>query len=302
MNVVDIRNLKKSFAGKPVLDGLSFSVAPGEVYGLLGPNGAGKTTTINILCNLLAADAGSAQVMGVAAGEETKRLIGFAPQEISIYRDLTCAENLTFFARLNGLPASRQRERVGELIEAFHLARYAHTAVGNLSGGWQRRINIAVALVHAPQLLVLDEPTAALDVEARYELWQLIRQLNASGMAILLTTHHLEEAEILCSRIGIVTNGHIAAEGTLAQLQATIPAQQLAVVESSDEQPLRARARDKGWTMRRYGGKPTLWLPRVFTLAELVGVFAEIEVSSIALSPVRLDHVYLEVTGAAAAI
>lgn len=240
--------------------------------------------------------------MGIAAGEETKSLIDFAPQEISIYRDLTCAENLDFFARLNGLPAPRRRQRVGELIEAFHLAAYANTAVGNLSGGWQRRINIAVALVHAPQLLVLDEPTAALDVEARYELWELIRQLNASGMAILLTTHHLEEAEIPCSRIGIVTNGHIAAEGTLAQLRATIPAQQLAVVESSDEQPLRARARDKGWTMRRYGGKPTLWLPRAFTLAELVGVFAEIEVSSIALSPVRLDHVYLEVTGAAAAI
>jgi len=299
MNIVDIQDLKKSFAATAVLDGLSFSVAPGEVYGLLGPNGSGKTTTINILCNLLAADAGSARVMGIAAGEETKRLIGFAPQEISIYRDLSCAENLDFFARLNGLSPARRRERVAELIDAFHLAAYANVCVGNLSGGWQRRINIAVALVHAPRLLVLDEPTAALDIEARYELWQLIRQLNTSGTAILLTTHHLQEAELLCSRIGIVREGRIAAEGSLAQLRASIPAQQLAVVESSDEEAVCARAR--GWQLRRYGGKPTLWLPRAFTLAELVGVFDGIDVSSMTLSPVGLEHVYLEVTAAAAA-
>lgn len=302
MNVVDIRDLHKSFAERRVLDGLSFSIAPGEVYGLLGPNGSGKTTTINILCNLLAADGGCAEVAGIAAGEETRRLIGFAPQEISIYRDLTCAENLDFFARLYGLPARRRRERVAELIEAFHLAEYAATRVGNLSGGWQRRINIAVALVHAPRLLVLDEPTAALDIEARHELWQLIRQLSGRGMAILLTTHHLEEAELLCSRIGILRDGRIAAEGTLAELQATIPAQQLAVVEASDEAAACARAREQGWAVRRYGGKPTLWLPRVFTLAELVGVFAGIDVSSLALSPVGLEQVYLEVTGAAMAV
>jgi ABC-2 type transport system ATP-binding protein len=301
MNVVDIHDLRKSFAGRPVLAGLSFSVKPGEVYGLLGPNGSGKTTTINILCNLLAADTGSAAIAGIAAGEETKRLIGFAPQEISIYRDLTCAENLDFFARLHGLAPARRPERVAELIAAFHLGDYADTPVGNLSGGWQRRINIAVALVHAPRLLVLDEPTAALDVEARYELWQLIRELNATGMAILLTTHHLEEAELLCSRIGIVRDGRIAAEGTLAQLRASIPAEQLAVIEARDEKAVLARARESGWQVRRYSGRPTLWLPRVYTLAELVGVFAGIDVSSMTLTPVGLEHVYLEVTSAAPA-
>ena len=300
-NIVDFHDLRKSFAGRAVLEGLTFSVAPGEVYGLLGPNGSGKTTAINILCDLLAADGGSVAVAGLPAGGESKRLIGFAPQEISIYRDLTCAENLDFFARLYGLAALRRRARVEELIEAFHLGEYAHTCVGNLSGGWQRRINIAVALVHAPRLLVLDEPTAALDIEARFELWELIRRLHGEGMAILLTTHHLEEAELLCSRIGIVSGGRIAAQGTLAELRTLVHAEQLAMVASRDEAAVAARAREQGWPLRRYGGVPTLWLPRIYTLAELVGVLKGIDVSSLSLAPVGLEHVYLEVTGAAVA-
>ncbi len=298
MNILEIRGVNKSFDGKLVLDGLSFSVAPGEIYGLLGPNGSGKTTTINILCSLLAADSGTTRVMGTDSGDERKRLIGFAPQEISIYRDLTCAENLDFFSRLYGLSSQQRRERVSELIEAFHLGEYANTCVGNLSGGWQRRINIAVAQVHAPRLLILDEPTAGLDIEARHELWQLIQRLHQSGIGILLTTHHLEEAELLCSRIGIVRNGHIAREGTLAELRDSIPAQQLAMVEAGDEEAVSARAREHGWEVRRYGGKPTLWLPRIFSLAELVEVFAGISVTSMALKPVGLEHIYLEVTGA----
>ncbi len=202
MNIVDIEGLEKSFAGRAVLQGLTFSIAPGEVYGLLGPNGSGKTTAINILCNLLAADVGSIRLAGAATGGEGRRLIGYAAQEVALYRELTCAENLDFFARLYGLPAARRRARVAELIEAFRLGEYARSRVGNLSGGWQRRVHIAAALAHAPRLLILDEPTAALDVEARHELWELIRRLNADGMAILLTTHHLEEAQRLCARIG----------------------------------------------------------------------------------------------------
>lgn len=301
-NILDIRDLRKSFGTRAVLEGLTFSVAPGEVYGLLGPNGCGKTTTINILCDLLAADGGEVAAAGLPPGGESKKLIGFAPQEISIYRDLTCAENLDFFARLYGLEARRRRARVAELIEAFHLAEYAHTCVGQLSGGWQRRINIAVALVHAPRLLILDEPTAALDVEARFELWELIRRLHGEGMAILLTTHHLEEAELLCSRIGIVSRGRIAAEGTLAELRSLIHAEQLATVVTRDEEAVAARAREQGWTLRRYGGVPTLWLPRPYALAELVGVLEGLDVSSLALSPVGLEQVYLEVTGAATAV
>lgn len=153
-----------------------------------------------------------------------------------------------------------------------------------------------MALVHAPRLLVLDEPTAALDIEARFELWELIRRLHGEGMAILLTTHHLEEAELLCSRIGILRDGRIAAEGSLAELRALIRAEQLATVVAPDEAAVAARAREQGWPLRRYGGAPTLRLPRAYTLAELVGVFAGIDVTSLALAPVGLEQVYLEVT------
>ncbi len=298
MNALDVRGLTKAFGERQVLDDLSFSVGEGEVYGLLGPNGSGKTTTINVLCNLLSADAGSVDVAGVPAGECAKRLIGFATQEISIYRDLTCAENLDFFARLYGLAAPARRRRAAELIEEFRLADYARTQVGALSGGWQRRINIAVALVHAPRLLVLDEPTAALDIEARHELWCFIQRLHRAGTAILLTTHHLDEAERLCSRIGIIHGGKVAAEGTLAQLRATIPAQQLAILETANEAAVASRAEALGLRMRRYGGKPTVLLPCATTLPDLVGAFSGVEVSSMALRPVGLEHVYLEATGA----
>jgi ABC-2 type transport system ATP-binding protein len=300
VNALEIRGLTKAFGERRVLDGLSFSVGEGEVYGLLGPNGSGKTTTINVLCDLLAADAGTAAVSGVPAGEGAKRLMGFAPQEISIYRDLTCAENLDFFARLYGLAAAARRQRADDLIAEFRLGEYARTRVGALSGGWQRRINIAVALVHAPRLLVLDEPTAALDIEARHELWSTIERLHRAGTAILLTTHHLDEAERLCSRIGILHAGRIAVEGTLAELRATIPAQQLAVLETADEAAVAVRAAALGLGLRRYGGSPTLLLPRPTTLAELVGALSGVDVSSMALRPVGLEHVYLEVTQPAA--
>jgi ABC-2 type transport system ATP-binding protein len=298
MNALEIRGLTKRFGDRQVLQGLSFTVGAGEVYGLLGPNGSGKTTTINILCDLLAPDSGSALVAGVPAGEGARRLLGFAPQEISVYRDLSCAENLDFFARLHGIPAADRRRRVEELIEEFRLGEYARTPVGSLSGGWQRRANIAAALVHRPRLLVLDEPTAALDIEARHELWGLIQRLSRSGTALLLTTHHLEEAELLCARIGIIHGGRIAAEGTLAELRASVPAQQLAILETADEEGVGARAREQGWSLRRYGGKPVVCLPRVHTLPDLVAAFDGVDVTSIALRPVGLEHAYLEATGA----
>ena len=299
MSTLEVRGLRKSFGGHQVLRGLSFSVEPGEVYGLLGPNGSGKTTALHVVCGLLAADGGTAEVEGVPVGEATRRLQGFAPQEVALYRDLTSAENLELLARLHGLPAAARRRRVPELIEQLHLGPHAHARVGELSGGWQRRVHLAAALVHSPRLLVLDEPTAALDVEARRELWQLLDGLHREGTAVLLTTHDLEEAARLCTRVGIVHQGRLAAEGTLAELRGIIAAEQLAVLDAPDEPGLSARARARGWTVRRYGGKPALWLPRAHTLAELVEALAGVDVSSIALVPVGLEHVYLEATSGA---
>jgi ABC-2 type transport system ATP-binding protein len=294
--MIDVRELEKSFGDKQVLKKLSFSIVPGEIYGLLGPNGSGKTTTINILCKLLDADSGSILVKGNAVSEMTKYMIGIVPQEISIYRDLTCKENLNFFSNLYGLNGSQKRERTQELIRTFQLTPYVNANVVNLSGGWQRRVNIAVALVHSPSVLVLDEPTAGLDVEARYELWNLIENLRKMGVTILLTTHYLEEAERLCSRVGILHQGRLVAEGSLENLRSMIPAKELAVVDTEEEEDACKRASSLGWEYRYYGGKLTFWLPRKSTLKEVVDAFDNIPFSSISLLEVGLEHVYIEVT------
>ncbi len=294
--MIEISGLRKSFQDKVVLDGLTFSIAPGEIYGLLGPNGAGKTTAINILCRLLDAAAGKVMVKGEPVSEKTKYLLGIVPQEISIYKDLTCRENLLFFARVYGLQKSQRNDRVYELIQKFKLEEYANTEVSKLSGGWQRRINIAVALVHSPAALILDEPTAGLDIEARYELWELIENLRSSGVTILLTTHQLEEAERLCTRIGILQHGRIVAEGSLNELCAKIPAKQLAFVETDDKNGICKKADSFGWDYRYYGGKLSFLLPRCFPLKEIVDMFEGVPLSSVSLQQVRLEHVYIEVT------
>ncbi len=294
--MIEVCDLKKSFGNKIVLDKLSFAIDHNDTYGLLGPNGAGKTTTINIFCNLLDADAGMISIKGNPVSEKTKHLVGIVPQEISVYQDLTCKENLLFFAKIYGLCGSKKTERVNELIQTLNLNEYENTKVANLSGGWRRRINIAVALVHSPSILILDEPTAGLDIEARYELWELIKNLKDNGVSILLTTHQLEEAERLCSCIGILQKGRIVAEGSLDTLRTRVPAKQLAVIETDDEQTLCNKAQSYGWEYRRYGGRLVLLIPDKYVLKDVVHKFEGIPLSSISLQNVGLEHVYLEVT------
>ncbi|MGB5873200.1 MAG: ABC transporter ATP-binding protein, partial [Bacteroidota bacterium] len=235
-------------------------------------------------------------IKGNPVSETTKHLVGFVPQEISIYQDLTCKENLLFFAQIYGLQGSKKAERTSELIQMLNLNEYENTKVANLSGGWRRRVNIAVALVHSPSILILDEPTAGLDIEARYELWELLKTFEDSGVSILLTTHQLEEAERLCSCIGILQNGRIVAEGSLDKLRTLVPAKQLAVVESEDEQTLCNKAQSFGWEYRRYGGRLILLMPDRYILKDVVNKFDGIPLSSISLQDVGLEHVYLEVT------
>ncbi len=294
--MINIQALEKSFGDKKVLDRLTFSLVPGEIYGLLGPNGSGKSTTINLICNLLDVDDGAIWIDGKAPSDTTKSLIGVAPQEISLYKDLTCQENLHFFANLYGVSRKKRTENINDLIDTFQLHEHANTKVGSLSGGWQRRVNIAVAMVHAPSILILDEPTAGLDVEARYELWRVIEQLKMTGMTILLTTHYLEEAETLCSRIGILQHGRIVAEGAMDELCTLVTAQALAVLETNNKLALCQKASSLGWDYREYGGKLTLLLPQHFTLKQIVEHFDGLPLSSIDLQKIRLEHVYFEVT------
>lgn len=294
--MLNIEKLNKSYGKRKVLQDLTLHLKPGEIYGLLGPNGAGKTTTINILCNLLQPDSGTIAINNQLLSEATKLLIGVAPQENLLYKTLSCEENLDFYARIYGLKAQQRRQQVQACLTAVNLADRAKSPVETLSGGMQRRLNIAVALVHQPKLVILDEPTTGLDIEARYEIWDLILCLKRQGMTVLLTTHLLDEAERLCQRIGILKEGRIVTEGSLSELRQRILAQEIVVVQTPEEERAIARAGELGFTHRRYGNDLAFWLPQQLELKEIISHFDGIPLDSLARHPVRLEHIYMEVT------
>lgn len=294
--VLQIKKLNKSYGNRSVLRDLTLHIKPGQIYGLLGQNGAGKTTTINILCNLLNADSGHITLNGEPVSDSTKPLIGVAPQENLLYKSLSCEENLNFFAQIYGLDSKQRYHQVEQCLKAVNLTDRAKSPVETLSGGMQRRLNIAVALVHQPKLVILDEPTTGLDIEARYEIWELIQQLQSQGITILLTTHLLDEAERLCQRIGILKNGSIVAEGSLEELQKLIPAQEIIIVKTQEEAEVIARADKYNFIPRRYGSDLAFWLPEPLELKEIIWRFDGISIDSIARYPVRLEHIYVEVT------
>jgi ABC-2 type transport system ATP-binding protein len=217
--------------GVRALQDLDVTVPEGSFFGLLGPNGAGKTTLIRSVVGLTVPSAGRIEVFGRSAwGEEasaTRSLIGYAPQEVALDRFVTVRELLTLHGRYFGLARAEARRRADEMLATFELTAKARSYAHLLSGGMRRRLLLARALLHRPRLVILDEPTAGVDVELRHDLWSYIRRLNADGTTILLTTHYIEEAEELCQRVAFIRDGRIAAEGTPAELRARFTAPRL---------------------------------------------------------------------------
>jgi ABC-2 type transport system ATP-binding protein len=210
-------DLRKRFGERTAVDGVGFSISPGETYGLLGPNGAGKTTTISMVCGLIERDGGEVTVDGLAMDVNAvaaKSRIGYVPQDLAIYPDLTARENLRFFGRLQRLRGRRLDERVAAILELTGLADRADERIAQYSGGMKRRLNIGIGLLHEPALLVLDEPTVGVDPQSRNAILEAVAELGQRGMSILYTTHYMEEAERLCDRIAIIDAGRILAEGT----------------------------------------------------------------------------------------
>jgi ABC-2 type transport system ATP-binding protein len=235
MSLLKVERLSKSFGAVRAVDSISFEVRPGEIYGLLGPNGAGKTTSISMISGLLKPDAGEIIVAGTAFSadpQKAKSIMGVVPQELAIYEELSGRENLEFWGRMAGLSSGDAKARAGELLEALTLTDRAKDAVKNYSGGMKRRINLGCALLHRPKLLLLDEPTVGIDPQARLNILEFIRNLRATGTAILYTTHYLEEAESLCQRIGIIDHGRLLAEGTFAELQERLGGDRVFVLEA----------------------------------------------------------------------
>lgn len=219
--VLDVVGLVKSFDDIHAVRGVSFRIDPGETYGLLGPNGAGKTTTISMASGLLESDGGSVAVAGQPMTTTTlgpKALVGLVPQDIAVYPDLTARENLRFFGRLYGMEKGRLALRVDEVLEVIGLTDRADDRADEFSGGMKRRLNIGIGLLHGPNLLILDEPTVGVDPQSRNAILESVEQLSAQGLAVLYTTHYMEEAERLCDRVGIIDQGEIKAEGTRREL------------------------------------------------------------------------------------
>ena len=218
-----VEKLKKTYSnGLLALDGVSLDVEAGRFFGLLGPNGAGKTTLINSVVSLARPDSGRVEVFGQDAFEEfreARRMIGVSPQEINLDKFLTVEETLLYHAGYYGVQRKKAEERASEMLERFELTGRREQRVNTLSGGMKRRVLFARALMHDPKILFLDEPTAGVDIELRYKLWEYIRELNRGGLTILLTTHYLEEAEELCEEIALINDGRIAAQGTSAVLK-----------------------------------------------------------------------------------
>jgi ABC-2 type transport system ATP-binding protein len=223
--VLEARGLRKAFGSLVAVDDVSLTVDRGETVGLLGPNGAGKTTTISMLCGLLRPDAGDIHVAGERMhprATRPRRLLGYVPQDLAVYPDLTARENLRFFGRLQRLERRDLDERTAHVLEVTGLADRGDDRVEQFSGGMKRRLNIGIGLLHGPTLLVLDEPTVGVDPQSRNAILASIEELAGSGIAVLYTTHYMEEAERLCDRIAIMDQGRVVAEGRRRELIATI--------------------------------------------------------------------------------
>ena len=219
--MLECRGLRRRYGDLTAVDGVGFQISPGETYGLLGPNGAGKTTTISMIAGLLDRDDGEVTVNGQPMSSHTvraKAAIGYVPQDLAIYPDLSGRENLMFFARLYGMPTTDARRRSAEVLEVTGLTDRAGDATKKYSGGMKRRLNIGIGLLHHPKLLILDEPTVGVDPQSRNAILESVEGLSGEGMAVLYTTHYMEEAERLCDRVGIIDHGKLIAEGTRGEL------------------------------------------------------------------------------------
>ncbi|MFN8050778.1 MAG: ABC transporter ATP-binding protein [Acidimicrobiales bacterium] len=300
--------LVRRFGDRVAVDHVGFHVETGETYGLLGPNGAGKTTTIRMICGLLDADEGRVTVDGHTIDRRhaaERSSIGFVPQDVALYPDLSAAENLRFFGRLYRLPHDELDKRVSEVLELVQLADRADDRVESFSGGMKRRLNIGVGLVHRPRLLVLDEPTVGVDPQSRHAILDSVHALGETGMAVLYTTHYMEEAERICDRVGIIDQGRLVAEGTRRELVDQVAEQDHVRVNATGDLDALAEAcrqddRVAGVAVAPDGldvvvGEGRRFLPRLIEIAEQHGA----TINSIEVIEPDLETVFLHLTGTA---
>jgi ABC-2 type transport system ATP-binding protein len=236
VGIIEVRELKKVFNGNTAVDGVSFSVEAGEVFGLLGPNGAGKSTLISMISCLLDPTSGDALIDGhsvIKEPMEVKKILGVIPQEIALYPTLTARENLHFWSKMYGLSSQDAKKRADDVLKIAGLSDRADEKIETYSGGMKRRINIAAGLLHKPKVLLMDEPTVGIDPQSRNHILETVKSLNKSGLTVLYTSHYMEEVEFLCDRIAIVDQGKVMASGTQEELKKIVGQKDIVRIKAS---------------------------------------------------------------------
>lgn len=305
---VEVKELKKSFGSLKAVRGISFQVARGEIMSLLGPNGAGKSTTISMLAGLLEPDSGEASIMGhsiISQSQQARACVGVVPQDIALYPDLSARENLTFWGKMYGLRGAVLKARVDEVLQVIGLADRQRDRVGSFSGGMKRRVNIGAALLHKPDVIIMDEPTVGIDPQSRRHILDNVKELMRQGMTVLYTTHYMEEAEELSNHIAIMDQGQIIAYGTHAELVQlmgeqtrvdlglSVEAEQILPAWRGVEGVSQATASDGIATVLVDDSNRVL--PRLFEQAGKAGV----RITSVDIHEPNLEAVFLHLTGKA---
>ncbi len=306
--VLECRGLRRSFGKIVAVDAVGFHIDPGETYGLLGPNGAGKTTTISMVAGLLERDAGEVMVAGepmTTHSIRAKGALGYVPQDLAIYPDLSGRENLIFFARLYGMPTAEARRRSDEVLALTGLTDRAGDQTKQYSGGMKRRLNVGIGLLHRPRLLILDEPTVGVDPQSRNAILESVERLSGAGMAVLYTTHYMEEAERLCDRIGIIDHGKLIAEGTRAELVSMVEeGDQVRLVATGNLAGAAAGLATRSWVRQAKALDGSIDLVVEEARSELPAILTDVAaagatVRSVEVTEPDLEAVFLHLTGRA---
>lgn len=306
MDAVIVKELKKSYNTFPALDGISFSIRQGEVFGLLGPNGAGKTTTIKILSGLSKPSSGSVHIMGLDIVRDTlkvKKCIGVVPETSNLYPELSCFENLLFAGRLCGISTKKVQSKSDDLLKLFGLEEKRNTTFGKLSSGMKRKLTVAASLIHDPQVLILDEPTTGLDVMSARALREIIQTLKERGITILLTTHYIEEADRLCDRIAIIVKGKIVTIDTPDALKKSVSTEKAVDVRISSYSPFIEKEFSKISTAAKYEKREEMFRFFIKDLDAFLSEFsAFIKEQGLSVEAVRtltpsLEDAFVEITG-----
>ena len=302
--MINISNLKKTFDTIEALKGISFNIPQGECYGLLGPNGAGKTTTISIMSTVIEPNEGEVSIAGYDLKKnplDCKKNIGVVTQEMALYNEFSAYENLLFWGGIYNVPKLKLKASIDEILNLLGLADRKNDKVKTYSGGMKRRINIASALLHKPNVLFMDEPTVGIDPQSRNLIFEVVEKLHNEGMTIIYTTHYMEEAERLCDRIGIIDNGEIIAQGTLDELKTSGSMKETIVISFTNLTDERYTAIAKEWkdiqrfddTIHFYSMNIQGDLSKIILKCNEVGL----DILHIDIQKVNLETIFLSLTG-----